>query len=186
MKSCLLSFSGGLDSVAAAVLLKEQGYAVTLGHIRWLIEGTSFGEAQTVAAHSIAKELELPWTELAHMWFPADSFAKYSWVPVCISTIMHHAGDPCVYPAEKVRRFDSVAFGTDFLEVPEHDNRIRRWWLTAMQHYAYDGEILYPLEGMERDERAALIPKRLLDMTVSCYEGPGGVEPCGKCWKCVE
>ena len=43
-KSCLLSFSGGLDSLAAAIVLKEQGHDVTLGHIMWLIEGTNFGE----------------------------------------------------------------------------------------------------------------------------------------------
>jgi 7-cyano-7-deazaguanine synthase in queuosine biosynthesis len=185
LKTCLLSFSGGLDSLAAAIVLKDQGYDVTLGHIEWLIERTNFGEAQTDAALLLAGELGLPIEILATMQFPDISYAKYSWVPVCISTIMHHAGDPCVYPADKVRRFDSVAFGTDFLEVPEHDNRIRRWWLTAMQHYAYDGEVLYPLEGLERAERVALIPDRLRDMAVFCYLGPSAEEPCGVCFKCL-
>lgn len=185
MKTCLLSFSGGLDSVAAAIVLKEQGYDVTLGHVVWLIQGTNFGEVQTQAAHTIAGELNLPIQILARMMFPVTSFAKYSWVPVCISTIMHHAGDPCEYPAHAVQRYDSVAFGTDFLEVPEHDNRIRRWWLTAMQHYAYDGEVRYPLEGLERAERAALVPAYIREMTVACYLGKSAEEPCGVCYKCL-
>jgi len=185
MKTCLLSFSGGLDSLAAAIVLKEQGYDVRLGHVVWLIQGTNFGEAQTQAAHTLAGELNLPIEILARMMFPVTSFAKYSWVPVCISTIMHHAGDPCVYPADKAHRYDSVAFGTDFLEVPEHDNRIRRWWLTAMQQYAYAGEVLYPLEGLERAERAELVPAYMREMTVACYLGPSAEEPCGVCYKCI-
>lgn len=106
-------------------------------------------------------------------------------MPVAISTIMHHAGDPCVYPAEKALRYDSVAFGTDFLDVPEHDNHIRRWWLTAMQHYAYAGEVLYPLEGLERPERRKLVPEYMQDWTVCCYLGRSAAEPCGVCWKCA-
>jgi hypothetical protein len=84
-----------------------------------------------------------------------------------------------------VRRYDSVAFGTDFKYNPEHDNSIRRGWLTAMREYAYDGEVLFPLEGMGRRERAALIPQRQYDMTVCCFLGVSAEEPCGVCWKCV-
>ncbi len=185
MKTCLLSFSGGLDSLAAAIVLKEDGYDVTLGHINWDIDGTNFGQQQTLAAHRQAGELGMPLIVLADMWFPEWSFAKYSWVPVCISTIMHHAGDPCEYPANSVQRYDSVAFGTDFLDVPEHDNTIRRWWLRAMQDYIYDGEVVYPLEGLERGERRALIPQHLQDMMVCCYLGASAAEPCGTCYKCV-
>lgn len=183
--SCLLSFSGGLDSLACAIVLKERGHDVTLGHIEWLIEGTNFGEAQTKAAHRLARELGMPLVVLATMRFPAKSYAKYSWVPVCISTIMHHAGDPCVYPTAKVRRYASVAFGTDFQDSEKNDNYIRGQWLAAMRGYAYDGEVLFPLEGLERSERAALVPSRQYDMTVCCYLGPSAEEPCGVCWKCI-
>lgn len=183
--TCLLSFSGGLDSLACAIVLKEQGYDVTLGHIEWLIDGTNFGEAQTKAAHILARELGMPLEVLATMRFPETSYARYSWVPVCISTIMHHAGDPCVYPAPIVRRYDSVAFGTDFKRSAKYDNHMRQWWLAGMRDYAYDGEVLYPLDGMERSERSALVPQRQYDMTVCCYLGPSAEEPCGVCWKCV-
>lgn len=184
-ETCLLSFSGGLDSLAAAIVLKEQGYDITLGHIQWLIDGTNFGEAQTAAALSLAHELGMPFETLACMWFPVTSYAKYSWVPVCISTIMHHAGDPCVYPAPTVQRYDSVAFGTDFKAEVKDSTHIKRQWLSAMQGYAYDGEVLFPLDGLDRRERAALIPKPLVDMTVCCYLGPSAEEPCGRCYKCI-
>ena len=185
MTTCLLSFSGGLDSLACAIVLKERGYDVTLGHIEWLIEGHDFGLEQTCAAKGLARELGMPLETLAKMWFPVNSYAKYSWVPVCISTIMHHAGDPCEYPALPVRRYDSVAFGTDFKPGADYDNSIRGLWLKAMQGYAYDGQVLYPLEGMSRRERAALVPQRQYDMTVCCYLGLSAAEPCGVCWKCV-
>lgn len=186
VKSCLLGFSGGLDSVAAAIKLRDDGYDVTLGHIEWIIDGTDFGEAQTIAAVRLAAELGMPLHILAEMRFPESSAAKYSWVPVAISTIVHHAGDPLEYPAPSVLRYDSVAFGTDFLEVPEQDNHIRRWWLTAMCRYTYKGEVLFPLEHLTtRAKRAALVPQRLLDMTVCCYLGESAAKPCGKCWKCT-
>lgn len=185
MTTCLLSFSGGLDSLAAAIVLRENGYDVTLGHINWIIGGTNFGQKQTLAAHRLARELNMPLEVLAEMWFPETSFAKYSWVPVCISTIMHHAGDPCEYPAPPAQRYDSVAFGTDFKDIEKYDNSIRRWWLKGMQNYAYDGEVLFPLEGLERSQRAGLVPQRQYDMTVCCYLGRSAEEPCGVCWKCV-
>lgn len=180
MTTCLLSFSGGLDSLASAIVLKQRGYHVTLGHIVWIIEGTNFGEAQTVAAYKLARKLDMPLEVLAHMRFPEASFAKYSWVPVCISTIMHHAGDPCEYPAPKARRYDSVAFGFSIKNF-----EIKRHWMAGMQGYAYDGEVLYPVDGMERSERAALAPKYMQAMTVCCYLGPSAEEPCGVCWKCT-
>lgn len=183
--TCLLSFSGGLDSLAAAIKLKEDGYDVTLGHIVWIIEGHDFGEEQSKAAFILARELGMPLEVLAHMRFPEASFAKYSWVPVSISTIMHHAGDPCEYPAPPALRYDSVAFGTDFKDIEKYDNSIRRWWLKGMQNYAYDGEVLFPLDGLSRRERAALVPQRQYDMTVCCYLGVSAAEPCGVCWKCV-
>lgn len=183
--TCLLSFSGGLDSVAAIGVLKTWGYDITLGHITWLIQGTRFGEEQTKAAHRLAGELSLPIIILARMMFPEYSYAKYSWVPACISTILHHAGDPCEYPADSVRRYDAVAFGTDFLDTGLSDNSVRMGWLKAMQDYTYDGEVLFPLDGMTRPERKAIVPPALLEMTVSCYLGQDG-EPCGTCWKCLE
>lgn len=185
MTTTLLSFSGGLDSLAAAIVLKERGYDVTLGHIAWLIQGTNFGQKQTLAANRLAGELNMPLEVLARMLFPETSFAKFSWVPVSISTIMHHAGDPCEYPAPPALRYDSVAFGTDFKDIEKYDNSIRRWWLKGMQNYAYDGEVLFPLDGLERSERAALVPKHLRDMTVCCYLGPSAEEPCGVCYKCT-
>lgn len=184
-KTCLLSFSGGLDSLAAAIKLKEDGYDVTLGHITWLIQGTNFGEEQTKAAHRQAEALDLNILILARMMFPEYSWAKFSWVPVCISTVLHHAGDPCEYPAKTLLRWDAVAFGTDFRPDPEYDNSIRHLWLTAMRSYIYKGEVLYPLDGLSRRERAAMVPQHLLDMTVCCYLGVSAEEPCGKCYKCV-
>jgi hypothetical protein len=186
IKSCLLGFSGGLDSLAAAIVLKDAGYDVTLGHVAWLIQGTDFGEEQTKAANVQAEVLDLPLLILARMMFPEYSAAKYSWVPVTISTILHHAGDPLEYPAPSVLRYDSVAFGTDFLEVPEHDNHIRRWWLTAMRRYTYKGEVLYPLEGLERADRRRIVPEHLQATTVCCYLGKSAAEPCGVCYKCTE
>ena len=184
-KSCLLSFSGGLDSLAAAIKLKDEGYEVTLGHITWLIQGTDFGQEQTKAAHALAEELDLPVLILGRMLFPEYSYAKFAWVPMCIATIMHHAGDPCEYPSKNAMRYDAVAFGTDFRPDPEYDNSIRYLWLMAMRAYIYGGEVLYPLDGMRDKERAALVPKRLRDMTVCCYLGRSAAEPCGKCWKCL-
>ena len=180
MTTTLLSFSGGLDSLASAIVLKEQGHDVTLGHIIWLIQGTNFGEAQTGAAKRLARELGLPLELLATMSFPEWSYAKYSWVPVCISTIMHHAGDPCVYPAPIVRRYDSVAFGFSAKNFP-----IKGHWLAGMHDYAYDGEVLFPVDELPRNERAALVPEHMRDMTVCCYLGPSAEEPCGVCWKCT-
>ena len=181
MSSVLLSFSGGLDSLAAAIVLKKQGYDVTLGHINWLINGTNFGEAQTVAAYNLAEELGMPLEVLAYMGFPETSFAKYSWVPVCISTIMHHAGDPCVYPARNVRRYDSVAFGLTM----ESTDHIKQNWVAAIRDYVYDGEVLFPIGDLLHNDRVTIVPQRLRDMTVCCYLGPSAEEPCGVCWKCT-
>lgn len=158
---------------------------MTLGHINWLIGGTNFGQKQTIAAHRLARELGLPLILLAEMRFARDSYAKYSWVPVCISTVMHHAGDACVYPAPKVQRYDSVAFGFSVTDYGEHVFPIKRRWLAGMQDYIYGGEVLYPVDKLERSERAAMVPKRLRDMTVCCYLGPSAEEPCGVCWKCT-
>ena len=185
-KTCLLSFSGGLDSLAAACKLRDDGYDVTLGHLVWILEGSDFGEAQSGAAYRLAAELGMDIETLAHVRMPAASFAKYAWVPIAIATIMHHAGDPCVYPAENEMRFDSVAFGTDLKHDPECDNSIRWMWVAAMRLYIYGGEVLYPLDGINtRSERAALVPDHLQGVWVSCSEGERGLVPCGKCWKCL-
>ena len=180
MNTCLLSFSGGLDSLAAAIVLKRH-HDVTLGHIAWTIGGTNFGQAQTKAASLLAHELGLPLEILAYMRFPATSYAKYSWLPVCISTIMHHAGDACVYPAPSVQRYDSVAFGISIVRA----SSIQLQWLAGMREYAYGGEVLFPVDRLMRSERAALIPKYLQDMTVCCFLGPSAEEPCGVCSKCT-
>ena len=184
MTTCLLSFSGGLDSLACAIVLKKEGYDVTLGHIAWFIQGTNFGQKQTLAAYSLGVELNLPLEVLARMLFPETSYAKFSWLPACISTVMHHAGDPCEYPAPKVRRYDSVAFGFSHAE-SAGGNHIKRNWVAGMHDYAYDGPVLFPLDGLNRKERAAMVPKRLRDMTVCCYLGPSAEEPCGVCYKCI-
>ena len=185
MTTCLLSFSGGLDSLASAIVLKQRGYDVTLGHIAWLIGGTNFGEKQTEAAVNLSHELGMPILVLATMHFPEKSYAKYSWVPVSISTIMHHAGDPCVYPAPKVQRYDNVAFGFSVMDRGEYEFHIKRQWLAGMHEYAYDGEVLFPVNELTRSERVALVPKRLENMTVCCYLGLSAAEPCGVCWKCT-
>ncbi len=185
MSSVLLGFSGGLDSLAAAIKLKQDGHDVTLGHITWLIQGTDFGEEQTKAAHRLAEELDIPILILARMMFPKYSYAKYAWVPIAIATLLHHAGDPCEYPAKSVERYEAVAFGTDFKHDPDYDNSIRWLWLAAMRMYIYRGKVVYPLEGMSRAERAELVPQRLRDMTVCCYLGKSAAEPCGTCYKCV-
>ena len=183
--TCLLSFSGGLDSLASAIVLKQRDYKVTLGHIVWTIGGTNFGEAQTEAAILLAHELALPLDVLAYMRFPEKSYAKYSWVPVCISTIMHHAGDPCEYPASNVQRYDNVAFGFSVMDHREYNFHIKRQWLAGMSEYAYGGKVLFPVDELDRSERAALVPEHMRDMTVCCYLGPSAEEPCGVCWKCT-
>lgn len=187
MTTTLLSFSGGLDSLASALLLQQTGYTVTLGHVEWIIEGTNWGQAQTQAAKDLAVELDLPFEILAKCWFPETSFAKYSWVPVCISTIMHHAGDPCVYPADQKLRYDSVAFGFDAIPFDDRDFGVKRKWIAGMQEYMYAGEVFFPTNGLYRHKGHydRLIPKELWDMAVSCYLGPDGTIPCGDCPKCV-
>ena len=185
--TCLLSFSGGLDSVAAAIQLERDGYDVTLGHIEWYIAGTDFGQNQTQAAQDIAKELDMPLEILAHMWFPEASYAKYSWVPVCISTIMHHAGDCCEYPGPPACRFDSVGFGFDGIPYEGDNCEFKQQWIQGMRGYAYQGDILFPNQGKSRwaGHYDDIIPKHLWDMTVSCYQGVtyGDCPGCPKCIK---
>jgi 7-cyano-7-deazaguanine synthase in queuosine biosynthesis len=186
MQTTLLSFSGGLDSLAAAILLKGQGFTVDLGHIEWLIEGTDFGERQTRAAHRLAAELDLPIETLAKVWIPRDSYAKFSWVPVCIATIMHHAGDACVYPAPSVQRYDNVAFGFDTIDFDDQDVSSKNKWLDGMR-YAYKGPVLTPVEDLWAvpGNIRTVIPQHLWDLTVSCYQGSSAGEPCGTCFKCM-
>lgn len=189
MSTCLLSFSGGLDSLAAALILREHDWDVTLGHVKWLIEGTSFGENQTKAAHKLAAELEMPMEVLATMTFPATSYAKYSWVPVCISTIMHHAGDACVYPGPAALRYDAVAFGFDGVEYEGNKTGLlaKRAWMQGMKEYAYQGRVLFPCNAKSRwDGDYSMIPEKLWGMAVSCYEGVVGDGACPGCPKCLK
>ncbi len=187
MTTTLLSFSGGLDSLAAAILLQQTGYTVTLGHIEWIIEGTNWGQQQSLAAQALARELDLPFEVLAKAWLPKTSFAKYAWVPFCISTIIHHAGDPCKYPEWPLLRYDSVAFGFDAEDFKKREFGVTRSWLKGMTDYCYDGAVLFPTNGMERKTGIydTLIPQKLWDMTVSCYQGTSAEQPCGVCDKCT-
>jgi len=187
--TCLLSFSGGLDSVAAALILRRADWDVTLGHVEWLIEGTAFGVNQTKAARALAVELDMPFKVLAKMWFPIDSYAKYSWVPVCISTIMHHAGDACVYPGPKVLRYDAVAFGFDGVEYEGNKLGLeaKRGWMQGMRDYAYSGRVLFPCNAKSRwDGDYHMVPEKLWNMAVSCYQGVLGDGACPGCPKCTE
>ena len=186
--TCLLSFSGGLDSLAAALQLESAGFDVTLGHIEWLIQGTSFGEEQTAAAKELAHELDMPLLTLASMWFPADSYAKYSWVPVCISTMMHHAGDGCVYPGPMQQRYDRVAFGFDAVPYGGDHFVTKRHWLAGMREYAYRGDLLFPNNGKSRwaGDYDSIIPMHLRALAASCYEGVGLDGVCPGCPKCED
>ena len=100
---------------------------------------------------------------------------------------MHHAGDPCVYPAYKQDRFDNVAFGYDAIDFDDEDFTVKRLWMDGMKAYAFGGQLLFPTNGMFRHkgDYDSLIPPYLWDMAVSCYLGPNGTTPCGKCPKCI-
>ena len=103
---------------------------------------------------------------------------------MCISTIMHHAGDPCEYPAPNVRRFDAVAFGFEVTDIEKYICSIKADWLESMRH-TYDGPVHLPIDGMHRSEVVARVPEFLRELTVSCYWGRSAEEPCGRCWKCL-
>ena len=71
-----------MDSTACAILLREQGYDVTLGYVDWETEGSTFGSLQRTAAYEVADLLKLPLDTIAKVTIPEKRHTRWCWVSV--------------------------------------------------------------------------------------------------------
>ena len=197
MKTGLLGFSGGLDSTVCAIRLKNQGYMIELGYVPWYIEGSPIGRLQNNAANTVSKALGLKLIRLASVTCPMDTQAKWSWVQVANSMVMWHAAYP-------IMRYDCVAFGqhlgaqhsqkygaggVDSEKQKLADEAIFQTdsysLIECLAHVCnYRGELLFPVDGSDRDDLWGEVPVELHKHLWCCNIPTPDGERCGHCYKC--
>ncbi len=177
-KTILLSFSGGLDSTVSALKLRNAGHLVTLGYVQWNIPGSPFGELQKKAAKSLSEVLDTPLKVLANV--EAYSHAKWSWVQVIASMILWEASYP-------IKRYDAVAFG---MQVTGCESWQRVEYTRAVVEnnakvVNYSGELLFPVDGLGRQEMWAEVPNDMKPLLWCCNIPNQDGTRCGHCYKCI-
>lgn len=195
MKTCLVSYSGGVDSTAVAWELMKRGYIVELGYLRWDIAGSPFGAKQHEAATKVAAALDLTLIELGHVTVPKWNPCRFSWVQCAIAMTFWQAAYP-------VKNYDAVAFGfheataEGYVYVGEgayvaggygdtFQADMFPHFIPASSHAVrYDGEILYPLAGKTRAECWDLLPDELKPLVWGCNVPKPDGSRCGRCFKC--
>lgn len=178
-KTVLLAFSGGLDSTTCAIKLRDAGHLVTLGYVDWEIEGSSFGLLQAAAAVQVAEKLDLKLEILAQCRLPKGHQTKGSWVQAIASMILWEAAFP-------IMRYDAVAFG---MQITSHETWQRMECNRAVvENIAkvvnYGGEILYPVDGIGRQEQWKAMPDNIGQLIWCCNIPTDDGRPCGHCYKC--
>lgn len=180
-KTCLLAFSGGLDSTTSAIRLMEDGHLVTLGFVDWDITGSKLGELQRNAAKRVADKLGLELMYLASVVFPhGGKGAKWSWVQAIAAMILWEAAYP-------IMKYDAVAFGIHAdggegtWQKPQYTGQAINYTAKAVN---YTGDILYPVNGVGRQEMWEALPSDLRKIVWCCNIPTGDGNPCGSCYKC--
>ena len=157
-KHVLLGFSGGLDSFAAAVLLKEAGYRVTAVHLA--LHDLS-PESTKEDLYSLTQFLEVPLIIKDMQTSFRDTIVK----PFAESYLAGRTPNPCVWCNERIKlsalaallyEQDAQWIATGHYAKKEYDSRLQRWFVARGKDRSKDQSYFLSFVSQEHLKRLLL------------------------------